>query len=161
MPPSSSDNVPRPCACTTVRTASRLLARAYDSALQGVGLNVTQLATLRSIDRLSGKPLSQVADALSMDRTSVYRSVSTMERQGWVSVHDGPDGRSRSVTVEKPGRELLDRASQPWSSMQSAVVTQFGRRRWRALVAELQALSEVVDAVDTERLTKASPKKSR
>jgi len=93
--------------------ASRLLTRAYDSALQGVGLNVTQLATLRSIERISGKPLSQVADALSLDRTSVYRSVSTMERQDWVSVHDGPDGRSRSVTVEEPGRELLERASQP------------------------------------------------
>ncbi len=139
--------VPRPCACTTVRTASRRLARAYDSALQGTDLNVTQLAVLRAIERLQGEPLSRVAEQLSMDRTSMYRSVAKMKDHGWLMLSDGPDARSRSAVIAERGRRVLDRAAPHWESMQSQVVNRFGRRRWSKLVEELRALTDVVDAV--------------
>ena len=144
-------NVPRPCACTTVRTASRLLARVYDSALQGTELNVTQLAVLRAIERMRGAPLSRVAEQLSMDRTSMYRSVAKMAEYGWLTMSEGQDARSRSAVISERGREVLDGAAPHWESVQSEVVDRFGRSRWSALVDELRALSEVVDAVSEDR----------
>lgn len=147
---SSRTTVPRPCACTTVRTTSRLLARAYDSALQDTELNVTQLAVLRAIERAPGDPLSRIAKHLSMDRTSMYRSVAKMRDYGWVSVHEGADARSRSAAITKSGAKALERAAPRWDAIQSAVVNRFGRRRWRALVEELEALRSVVDAVGDE-----------
>ena len=145
--PRSERPTPRPCACTTVRTASRLLARVYDAALQGTDLNVTQLAVLRAIERMEGEPLSRVAEQLSMDRTSVYRSVATMQRHGWVALDEGRDARSRSAVITDEGRAVLDRADPHWEAVQTAVVDRFGRRRWSALVEELSRLGEIADAV--------------
>lgn len=145
--------VPRPCACTTVRTVSRLLARVYDEALQESELNVTQLAVLRAIDRMRGEPLSRVAETLSMDRTSMYRAVSTMERQGWVEVIHGKDARSRSAVVSKTGLGVLDYAAPHWERIQSAIVERFGLRRWQSLVAELRELGTVAQNAEAERPT--------
>ena len=141
---------PRPCACTTVRTASRLLARAYDAALQETELNVTQLAVLRAVERAPGEPLSQVAGQLSMDRTSMYRSVGTMQDHGWLRLSEGRDARSRCAALTARGREILEDAAPHWESIQGAVVDRFGRRRWSQLVEELRALGEVVDGLGEE-----------
>ena len=144
------NSTPRPCACTTVRTASRLLARAYDSALQETDLNVTQLAVLRAIERAPGEPLSRVAEQLSMDRTSMYRSIAKMKDHGWLTLSDGPDARSRSAVLSDRGRRVLDDAAPHWESIQTEVVRRFGRRRWSELVEELNALSAIVDDVHYE-----------
>src|SRR5215470_15000956 len=89
--PVSSSAIPRPCACTTVRRASRILARAFDVALEPAGLNVTQLAVLRAIQRHPGEPLTRVAEDLCMDRTSLYRAVAPMQRDGWLTISAGAD----------------------------------------------------------------------
>jgi DNA-binding MarR family transcriptional regulator len=52
------------------RTA-RLLARTYDRALAGSGMNVTQFAVMRAVARHENDPLSRVADDLAMERTSL------------------------------------------------------------------------------------------
>ena len=151
MPSARAQPVPRPCACTTVRTASRRLARAYDEALQDAALNVTQLAVLRAVDRAPGEPLARTAEALSMDRSSVYRAVATMERHGWVRIEGGKDARSGSARVTDEGRAVLDDAAPRWERIQSDVVDRFGRRRWSALVGELRALGEAAAAVRDAR----------
>jgi hypothetical protein len=43
-----------PCACTTLRKATRALSRIYDDALAAVGMNVTQLAMAESRTRGHG-----------------------------------------------------------------------------------------------------------
>ena len=59
------------CVCTTVKKLSRLLGRAYDEALEGSEINITQLAVMRCIIRRAGEPLCRVAEELEMDRTSL------------------------------------------------------------------------------------------
>lgn len=149
-PRTNRASVPRPCACTTVRTASRALARAFDAALIDTDLSVTQLAVLRAIERQENESLSSVADALSMDRTSLYRSVGTMQRQGWVTVGEGRDARSKSARVTKVGREVLDGAAPQWELAQTTIVQRFGLARWKSMVAEIAELMEVAIAVEHE-----------
>ena len=157
---SSRHNAPRPCACTTVRTTSRLLARAYDSALQETELNVTQLAVLRAIERTPREPLSHVAEQLSMDRTSMYRSVAKMRDRGWLRLSDGPDARSRCAVLAERGRRVLDDAAHYWETVQTEIVDRFGRRRWSELVEELRALSAVVDEVQSDESTRRDEEES-
>ena len=64
-------NIPKPCACAIVRRTARLLARTYDGALAGSGMNVTQFAVMRAVERHGNEPLSRVADDLAMERTSL------------------------------------------------------------------------------------------
>jgi len=148
MNATSTAAVPRPCACTTVRKVSRRLARAYDGALSSAALNVHQLAVLRAVDRRDGEPMSEVARELSMDRTSLYRIVGTMQRRRWIVLGPGRSGRAKSVRITAEGRRALDEAAPGWERIQAAIVDRFGRRRWATLVADLEALVETVDAVE-------------
>jgi DNA-binding MarR family transcriptional regulator len=148
--------VPRPCACTTVRRVSRSLARAFDAAVGRAGLNVTQLAVLRAIQRHEGEALTRVAEDLCMDRTSLYRAVGTMQRDGWVAVQEGPDSRARSASVTPKGHRLLEAADPHWVRTQTAIIERFGRGAWAALVSELERLAacagEVNEADPTRRV---------
>jgi DNA-binding MarR family transcriptional regulator len=142
----SISSIPRPCACTTVRRASRVLARAFDVVLEPSGLNVTQLAVLRAIQRHPNEPLTRVAEDLCMDRTSLYRAVSRMQRDGWLKIANGADARSRTAEFTTRGRRVLGAADLPWGRAQTAIIERFGRDRWTALVSELERLSAVVRA---------------
>ncbi|MBI3860499.1 MAG: winged helix-turn-helix transcriptional regulator [Planctomycetia bacterium] len=134
-------SVPRPCVCTTVRRASRILARAFDACLESAGLNVTQLAVLRAIQRHPGEPLSRVAQDLCMDRTSLYRAVTPMQRDGWVRVSTGADARSRAAKLTSRGCHVLEAADPTWGRLQTDIVERFGRDKWALLIAELERLA--------------------
>lgn len=147
--PAPRPPVPRPCACTTVRRASRILARAFDVALEPAGLNVTQLAVLRAIQRHAGEPLTRVAEDLCMDRTSLYRAVTPMQRDGWLTLAAGADARARTARFTAKGLRILEAADRPWARLQTAIIDRFGREKWASLVPELQRLASCALAVET------------
>jgi DNA-binding MarR family transcriptional regulator len=147
----STSSIPRPCACTTVRRASRVLARAFDVVLEPTGLNVTQLAVLRAIQRHPNEPLTRVAEDLCMDRTSLYRAVSRMQREGWLRIAAGADARSRIAEFTPRGRRVLDAADPLWGRVQMAIIERFGRDKWRALVSELERLSALAQATESPK----------
>src|SRR5262249_53603451 len=141
--------VPRPCACTTVRRASRILARAFDVALEPAGLNVTQLAVLRAIQRHPAEPLTRLAEDLCIDRTSLYRAVAPMQRDGWLRIASGPDARSRTAEFTAKGLRVLEAADRPWGRLQTEIIERFGRGKWAALVSELERLAACARASES------------
>ena len=145
--PDSRSITPLPCACTSVRKAARVLARTFDSGLAASGLNITQLAVLRAVLRHPHEPLSRVAEDLAMDRTSLYRALAAMEKQHWVSMRDGPDGRSRTAVLTRSGETALARATPGWTSTQRALIERFGATEWQDFVAELHRLADCAEAV--------------
>jgi DNA-binding MarR family transcriptional regulator len=139
-----------PCACTTVKKLSRILGRAYDAALAPSGINVTQFAVMRSISRHDGEPLARVADELEMDRTSLYRAIAPMERDGWIKLVAGADGRSRAAIATANGTKVIAKAAGNWEQVQSNVIDRFGKAEWGALVSELRRLGECAGAASLE-----------
>ncbi len=142
--------VPKPCVCATFRRASRILTRAYDARLSKYGFSASELAVVGAILRHPGEPLARVADDLAMDRTSLYRMLAPLERRGWVRTEGGRDARARTVRLTAAGVKAHDEVSPEWAALQTSIVGDFGRTRWRALLRELQALIEVVPEVASE-----------
>jgi DNA-binding MarR family transcriptional regulator len=134
-----------PCACTTLRKATRAVSRIYDDALAAAGMNVTQLAILRAIGRAGdgGAPLSRLAESLVMDKTSLYRGLGPLIRSGWVVVTQAGKGRTKLVRLTTKGRRVTDAAAEPWEAAQSRVVEAFGVKRWAALHASIADLAAV------------------
>src|ERR1700686_834142 len=112
-----------PCACTTIRKASRALSRIYDEALAPAGLTVAQLGVLRAINRgaKDGEPLSRLAETLVMDRTSLYRALGPMARSGWLLIKGAPKGRAKLVQLSKDGIRVTADAAEYWQRAQSRV----------------------------------------
>ena len=133
-------NIPRPCVCTSIRKAARVLARTYDATLAPSGMNVTQLAVMRALLRHPHEPLARVADELAMDRSSLYRAIEALQKQRWVTLSDGRDSRSRRASVTRSGALALKRAGPGWGKIQSGIVDRFGHREWQIFAGELQRL---------------------
>ena len=135
-----------PCACTTTKKLSRVLGRIYDDALAGSSINITQLAVIRCISRREGEPLARVAHELEMDRTSLYRAITPMVRDGWIVVTSGADARSRSAKVSKKGKQIMMKAARGWDDLQGRLIKGFGASQYSALMAELNRLAECAEA---------------
>jgi len=147
----TAEAIPRPCVCTSIRKAARVLARTYDAALAPSGMNVTQLAVLRAVTRHPGEPLSRVAEDLAMDRTSLYRAIEALTKQRWVTLSDGHDRRSRTASVTKSGEAALAKAGPGWAATQRAIVSRFGQKRWQSFVTELDHLVDCASGIDDDQ----------
>lgn len=137
-----------PCVCSTVKKLSRVLGRAYDAELASSGLNITQLAVLRVIARRSGEPLVRIAEELEMDRTSLYRAIMPMIREGWLVSVDGADARSKTGAITTKGRSILAKANQSWGKVQRRVIGNFGKADYASLIGELDRLAECARAAN-------------
>lgn len=119
-----------------------MLGRYYDSGISPVGVNITQLAVLRCIARRSGEPLVRVAEEMEMDRTSLYRAIAPMIREGWIVSADATHSRFRTAKVTSKGRQLLTNANKRWEGVQQNVIGKFGQEKYQALLAELNRLAD-------------------
>ena len=139
---SSVDDVGRECAALRARMASRRVSRAFDEALRPVDLKVTQFTLLAAIRRGAPESISELAEALAMERTTLTRNLRILERRGLIEI--GPEGRrrARALRLTAKGETLLERALPLWRRAQDRVVARLGERRWREARALLEELAE-------------------
>ena len=137
-----------PCACTTVKKVSRVLGRVYDADISPTGVNITQLAVLRCIARRGGEPLARIAYELEMDRTSLYRAITPMIRDGWLASDAASNTRFRSAKLTKKGQKFLASANRQQSKVQKRILGKFGRKAYESLLAELSRLTDCAESAD-------------
>jgi DNA-binding MarR family transcriptional regulator len=134
-----------PCACTTVKKLSRILGRHYDAALSDSGINITQLAVMRCISRRVGDPLARVAHELELEKTSLYRALSPMIRDGWIVLADGPTPGTKTAKITKKGNSIIARAGSGWDEIQDRIISSFGSRQYTIFMQELNRLADCVE----------------
>ena len=127
------------CACSNVRKAARTVTQLFDEMLQPTGLRSTQFTLLVAVARLREAPVTQLAEALVMDRTTLARNLKPLESLGLLTVEAGTDRRRHLVRLTERGRQALARALPYWEQAQHQVVTRLGQEQWHALRASLKA----------------------
>jgi hypothetical protein len=86
-----------------------------------------------------------------MDRTSLYRAINPMIRDGWIVFADGVNARTKSAKVTKKGLQVLASADIGWSDVQSQLIRRFGRVEYAALISELHRLADCAEASQAAR----------
>jgi DNA-binding MarR family transcriptional regulator len=132
------------CTCANLRMAARAVSRAYDAALQPTGLKATQFTLLATLDGIGEVPLTQLADALVMDRTTLTRNLKPLVRRGLIDIGPAEDQRVRNVNLTAAGKRVFDDARQHWALAQSRVVESLGPARWSGFLQDLAATVAVV-----------------
>jgi DNA-binding MarR family transcriptional regulator len=127
------------CACTALRKASRAVTRLYDEALGDTGMTIVQFSVLRNLQREGDLPLMQLADMLVMERTTLYRALAPLERQGWVSIGDGA-GRAKTASLTAAGAEAVIASTAAWQRAQRKLLAAIGAEDWNTLDASLGRL---------------------
>lgn len=131
------------CAAGNLRRATRGMTQRYDAALAPAGLKVTQLPLLVALGSAGPLPITALAEAISLERTTLTRNLRVLEERGLVRTAAAPDdARVRLASLTADGASVLSGALARWHEVQSGVATRFGEDRLRALLDELEALSD-------------------
>lgn len=137
------------CACNQLRRATRGITQLYEIGMASSGLKVTQLPILVALRSEGDLPVTTLASALSLDRTTLTRNLRVLEQRGLIrTVEHESDARVRMVSLTLGGYRALSGALTQWEEVQSVVEARFGKPRLRALYDELAALAAAVSAQD-------------
>ena len=131
------------CLAGNLRAAARVATRLYDAQLAGSGLRIGQVALLAQLRRHGPMSTSQLAEFLSIERSTAVRDVQLLERMGLVAVQPDPtDRRSRQLLLTAQGERRLAGAAPAWRSAQELMRSRLGGQE----ITELVTLAQLVVA---------------
>jgi len=131
------------CNCSILRSASRALSVAYDEALSPSGLRVTQFAILARMNAVGPTSVNDLADRLTMDRTTLGRNVRILERDGLIEIGVGEDRRARVLRLTSKGQGVLDEAMPLWTEVHERFEAMLGAKEADSLRATLSDVIQV------------------
>ena len=111
----------RNCHCLAARREARQLTRFYEEKLRPHGLRATQFSILAALAQKGPTLITDLAELLGLERTSLTRSADVMERKGWIEDAPSDDGRERPLQLTEAGREKVEGAFPAWKEAQEAV----------------------------------------
>ena len=129
------------CACRNLRRTTRAVTQLYDDTLRPSGLRITQFTLLVAVALGEPVPITRLADALSLDRTTLARDLKPLTERCLVEITAGEDRRTRVVRLTGQGREAIRRAYPLWQQAQTRIVEGSGPDRWQAVAAGLEEVT--------------------
>jgi DNA-binding MarR family transcriptional regulator len=136
------------CTCGELRKAARAITLLYDNAFKSSGLLSTQLGVLDAICNSNSIRISNLAAKQGMDRTTLTRNLSVLERQGFIKISSGRDHRTRIVTATQKGRSAVAKAIPLWIEVQHRVKQQMGEDRWLNLIQNLSEFVKIANQLN-------------
>jgi DNA-binding MarR family transcriptional regulator len=121
------------CNCSSLRSATRVLTQAYDEVLRPSGLRMTQFSILARAAAVGELTLSELAEMLAMDRTTLGRNLQPLERDDLVQIRVGVDRRERLISLTPAGRKALMRAKPFWDQAHRRFEEKVGKREAKVL----------------------------
>jgi DNA-binding MarR family transcriptional regulator len=139
-----SEEIASTCALLNLRKAARATAQIYERIMSRCGLTGPQFGALVAMSLKREWTLTPLAEALTIDRTTLTRNLALMEKQGLIQIGVGADRRERVITLTEQGQTILSRAIPLWRSAQDQVAAILGKERLGKLVEELKQVSSAL-----------------
>jgi DNA-binding MarR family transcriptional regulator len=136
------------CTCGELRKAARAVTLLYDNAFKASGLQSTQLHVLDVVYKSDSIRISHLATELGLDRTTLTRNLSVLEREGFIKISPGKDNRTRIVTITHKGRTAISKAIPLWNEVQRKVRQRMGEPLWNELMDNLSQFVKVADQLN-------------
>jgi DNA-binding MarR family transcriptional regulator len=131
----------RECVCSNLRRATRTVTKLYDELLKPTGLKITQFNLLASLLSLGSATLSELAEEIVVDRTTLTRNLEVLESRGLVLTEEGDDRRERLLRLSAKGISAVVAAYPIWQSAQGRAMELAGRANWSNAAPVLRRLA--------------------
>src|SRR5688572_23735501 len=138
-----------PCACFRARSVARALTSLYDATLDDSGLRSTHLAILAGIRTHGSVSMQALAAELGVDPSTMTRTLSPMEREGFVTSEPGEDRRVRELVLTAKGHRKLAEAEKLWAKAQKTLRDRIGRERFERLLADMAEVTAALRDQET------------
>lgn len=132
--------VPLPCVGTSLRRAARAATRLYDRELRETGLRSTQFSLLQALEIAGEVTQGRLGSILSLDSTTLTRSLQALIEEGWVKETRGDDRRERYLRLTPSGRRKYQEVKPGWQRAQNRLLKALGRS-WEELDADLRRIT--------------------
>lgn len=119
------------CHCLAARRAARAITRVYEERLRPHGLRATQFSILAALALKGRTPVSDLAEHLGLERTTLTRSAALLEQNGWIRSVRPLDARERPLQLTPVGRRKLENAFPAWKTAQELVSRKLGGQNSR------------------------------
>lgn len=123
-----------PCACASLRRATRIVTQFYDTALRAVDLTTAQFTLLQTLSHADQVSQRQFADILAIDSTTLTRTLMPLRRNGWIRSAPGSDRRQIRLALTSAGRQQLKRAMPYWEKAQTHFRSLLGPTYWKHMM---------------------------
>lgn len=141
---------PQGCSNFKLRQLTRRVSQRYDREMSKIGLKTTQYSLLSHILKLGPMRPGELAQAMTMDASTLTRNLKPLVDAGWVAITAGPDARSRTVVITQAGREKRHEAQRHWKAAQEGLNNLLGTERVIALHALIDRSLELLSPADEE-----------
>jgi len=128
------------CCCFSLRKVTRAVTQLYDRYLEPAGIRATQFTLLIELSAASGKTLTEMAERLVMDRTTLTRNLKPLEKAQFITTVKLSDRRSKGYTLTEKGREAIEKGLPLWRKAQEFLMTKIGADRYRRFLDELKSV---------------------
>jgi DNA-binding MarR family transcriptional regulator len=128
--------------CALIRKAGRIVTRNYDKYLKPSGLKITQLSMLANIARNPAITVSELAELLLMDQTTVSRNLRVLEKSGYIHLgEEVTDHRIKRIQMTDFGHARMKEAIPLWDKAQSDMEQVLGRENIEMLMKTFKKLT--------------------
>ncbi len=122
------------------RRLGRTITALYDTALQDQNLTIGQMTLLAAIARLKQITAGELADLLSLEKSTLSRNLNRMQRDDLIRITLSEDQRSKRIVLTARGQESLVAALPHWRKAQRAAKKLLGAKGIEGLLEAARAL---------------------
>ncbi len=107
------------CLVLNSRMAARAITRRADQKLRAVGITAAQFTILGVLSRRDRLSITDVADSIAMDRSTLSRNLQLLESKAIVAGRSAQRGNGRIYDLTAAGEALMERALPIWQASQT------------------------------------------
>ncbi|MBZ0166417.1 MAG: MarR family transcriptional regulator [Candidatus Omnitrophica bacterium] len=136
-----------PCICFNLRKAARAITQIYDQMFREIGLTASQISILTSLRMIGGMSVSQLAQAMATDRTTITRNLKPLQRRRLIEIQVGLDKRSRQIDLTPEGLAQTERSAEIFQQFHHKVCGAVGQERMEELCDQLGRIVEEIQDI--------------
>ena len=133
-----------PCSCFYLRRAARLVTRQYAETMKAAGLKSSQFSILSIISHHGRMTITELADKMGLERTSLSRTLRPLEKDGLISISEEQEKRRRFIELTKQGRKVYKMSLPLWNKAQRQLKKQLGAEDLKSLKSLLKRTADLI-----------------
>jgi DNA-binding MarR family transcriptional regulator len=126
------------CVCFNLRWVTRKVTQFFDAEMRRHGIRPTQGTILTSLNARESWNMAELSDWLGLERTTLVRNLRPLQRDGLVKAVGGGRGKRVELAITTKGQKQIQKFAPAWKSAQSAAVKTLGKKRWSAILSDLE-----------------------
>ena len=148
----SYQNINAVCCCFNLRKVTRAVTQFFDRYLEPANIRATQFTLLLTLTSAQGKTLTEMAEGLVMDRTTLTRNLKPLEKAEFITTVKLADRRTKGYVLTEKGQAAIEKGTPLWRKAQQHITEQLGDERYVRLLEELKLVRSFAQTPKSSRV---------